>query len=61
MVANFLDHNDRKLKHRRRRGQRERQKAVRLYQQNNNVARASRIFVHFLAVVARLRHKTSTS
>ena len=27
--------------------------------QKNNFARASRFFVHFLAVVARLRHETS--
>ena len=30
-----------------------------LYQQNNNFASASRFFVHFLAVAARLRHETS--
>ena len=40
---------------RRRRRQRERQKGNRLDQQNNNYARASRFFVHFLAVVARLQ------
>ena len=30
-------------------------KTIGLYQQNNNFARASRFFVHFLAVVASLR------
>ena len=40
---------------RRRRRQRERRKGNRLDQQNNNSARASRFFVHFLAVVARLQ------
>ena len=33
-------------------------KAIGLLWQNNNFARASRFFVHFLAVVARLRHET---
>ena len=33
-------------------------KAIGLDRQNNNFARASRFFVHFLAVVARLRHET---
>ena len=33
-------------------------KAIVLDWQNNNFARASRVFVHFLAVVARLRHET---
>ena len=40
---------------RRRRRQWERQKGNRLDQQNNNYARATRFFVHFLAVVARLQ------
>ena len=40
---------------RRRRRQWERQTGNRLDQQNNNYARASRFFVHFLAVVARLQ------
>ena len=40
---------------RRRRRQRERQKGNRLDQQYNNYARASRFFVHFLGVVARLQ------
>ena len=30
-------------------------KTIGLYEQNNNFARASRFFVHFLAVVASLR------
>ena len=33
-------------------------KAIGLDWQKNNFARASRFFVHFLAVVARLRHET---
>ena len=51
--------NNKELKQRRRRRRRrrqwERQKGNRLDQQNNNSARASRFFVHFLAVVARLQ------
>ena len=34
-------------------------KAIVLYMQNDNFARASRFFVRFLAVVARLRRETS--
>ena len=34
-------------------------KAIGLYEQNNNFARASRFFVHFLAVVAGLWPETS--
>ena len=34
-------------------------KAIGLYQQNNNFARASRFFVYFLAIIASLRHETS--
>ena len=34
-------------------------KVIGFYYQNNNFARASRYFVHFFAVVAPLRHKTS--
>ena len=34
-------------------------KAIGLDWQNNNFARASRFFVHFFAVTARLRHKTA--
>ena len=45
----------RRRQRRRRRRQRERQKGNRLDQQNNNSARASRFFVHFLGVVARLQ------
>ena len=44
-----------KQRRRRRRRQRERQKGNRLDQQNNNSARASRFFVHFLGLVARLQ------
>ena len=39
----------------RRQRQRGRQKSSRLNRQNNNSARASRFFVHFFAVTARLR------
>ena len=41
----------------RRRRQRERQKSSWLKKQNNNSARASRFFVHFFTVTARLRGK----
>ena len=34
-------------------------KAIGLEKQNNNFTRASRFFVHFFAVVARLRRETS--
>ena len=34
-------------------------KVMGFHQQNNNFARASRYFVHFFAVIAPLRHKTS--
>ena len=34
-------------------------KTIGLYEKNNNFARASRFFVHFLAVVASLRLETS--
>ena len=43
----------------RRRRQRERQKSNRLKRQNNNSARASRFFVHFFAVTARLRRENA--
>ena len=47
----------RELKRRRRRRQRERQKkkTIGLDWQNNNFARASRLFIHLFAVTARLR------
>ena len=48
---------DRDLKIRRR--QRERHKSTRFNQQNNNFARASRFFVHFFAVTARLRRENA--
>ena len=51
--------NSRELKQRRRRQQRERQKSIRFVKQNNNFARASRFFVHFFAVVARLRRESA--
>ena len=34
-------------------------KVIGSYWQNNNVARATRYFVHFFAFVAPLRHETS--
>ena len=40
-----------------RRRQRERQKVIGYDWQNTNSARASRIFVHFFAVTARLRRE----
>ena len=39
--------------------QRERQNEKGLDKENNNSARASRFFVHFLAVVARLRRESA--
>ena len=45
----------RELKQRRRRRQRERQKSNWFIEQNSNFARASRFFVHFFDVVARLQ------
>ena len=42
-----------------RRRKRERRKNNRFNQQNNNFARASRFFVHFLAVTARLRRENA--
>ena len=41
----------------RRRRQGERQKSNRFNEQNNNSARASRLFVHFFAVPAKLRRE----
>ena len=43
----------------RRRRQRERQKSNRLNSQDNKAARASRFFVHFFAVTARLRRENA--
>ena len=40
-------------------GEEKDKKAIALVWQNNNFARASRFFVHFFAVVARLRRETS--
>ena len=47
----------RELKQRRRRRQLGRQKSNRFVNQNNNFARASRFFVHFFTVLARLRRE----
>ena len=44
---------------RQRRRQRERQKSNRFVTQNNNFARASRFFVYFSAVGARLQRETA--
>ena len=56
-----MSHNDREFtqRRRRRRRQRERQKTIGLDNENNNFARASRFFVHFSAVVARLQRETA--
>ena len=52
---------NREFTQRRRRRQRERQKSntLSLDEQNNYFARASRFFVHFSAVVARLQLETA--
>ena len=56
MVAKFLDHNNREFLQRRRQTAK---KKIGLDWHKNNFARASRFFIHFLAVVAQLRHETS--
>ena len=43
----------------RRRRQRELQKSIRLNRQNNTSARASRFFVHFFTITARLRRQNA--
>ena len=53
-VQDFWD-----LKIRRRRRQRERRKNNTFNNQNDNFARASRFFVHFFAVTARLRRENA--
>ena len=55
------NHDNRELKQgrRRRQRQRERQKSNRFRLEKQQAARASRFFVHFFAVVARLRLETS--
>ena len=59
MVAKVLDNNKREpISSDDGDGNEKGKKAIGLYWQNNNFARASRFFVHFLAVVARLRHET---
>ena len=55
MAALFLDENKTRDDHDKENGK----KVIGFYWQNNNFARASRYFVHFFAVVAPLRHKTS--
>ena len=55
MVTKFLDHNNRKLKQRRRRSENGKKKNNSfIFSKPNNFARASRFFIHFLTVVARL-------
>ena len=51
--------NTRELNQPRRRRQRERQKSNTIKLANNNFARASRFFVYFLAVVARLQRENA--
>ena len=59
MVEKVLDNNKRELlSNDDGDGNENGKKAIVLDWQNNNFARASRVFVHFLAVVARLRHET---
>ena len=59
MVEKVLDNNKRELlSNDDGDGNENGKKAIGLDRQNNNFARASRFFVHFLAVVARLRHET---
>ena len=48
---------NRDLKIKRRRRQRERHKSNKFNKENNNFARASRFFVHFFDVFARLRRE----
>ena len=60
MVAKVLDNNKRELiSNVDGDGNENGKKAIGLDWQNNNFARASRFFVHFLAVIARLQHETS--
>ena len=55
LLASFA--NKRDLTKLRRQRQRERQKSNRFNEQNNNSARASRFFVNFFAVAAKLRRE----
>ena len=55
LLASFA--NKRDLTKLRRQRQRERQKSNRFNEQNNNSARASRFFVNFFAVPAKLRRE----
>ena len=50
---------NKELQQRRRRRQRGRQKSNRFITQNNNFARASRFFVHFFTVLARIRRENA--
>ena len=60
MVEKSFDHNNRSLSNDDGDGNENGKKAKGLDKENNNFARASRFFVHFLAVVARLRHETAS-
>ena len=55
MEAKFLGENKRELRRNDGDANENGKKAIGLDKQNNNFARASRFFVHFLAVIARLR------
>ena len=58
-TLNSALHETRDFKMPRRRRQRERQKNNWLNKQNNNSARASRFFVHFITVTARIRRENA--
>ena len=59
MVAKFLDLNNWEFKQRRRRRQREQLKRNKFRLAKQQLCTCITLFVHFLAVVARLRHETS--
>ena len=59
MAALFLDENKTHDDEDDDDGKENGKKVIGFYWQNNVFARASRYFVHFFAVVAPLRHKTS--
>ena len=59
MVTKFLDHNNTELSNDDREGNENGKKMNSFILAKNSFARASRFSVHFLAVLARLRHETS--
>ena len=59
MAAKFLDHNNRELKQRRRRRQRELEKSNRFTSAKQQLCTCVTLFVRSLAVIARLRRETS--